>query len=1112
MSFEPSFSAESMFLTARSIFPLDEQLSADLISDSALRNSSSLALNNLEIAEWATNSFRSSVAVFEDYSAQEETVYSATGEALDPVTGLFKSEALASIQSRADGSRSAARDIGVLKGSRTFRDSVDRGDRKDYYKFTLTRRKEFSLLLTNLSANANVQLLDADGRMIKSSTKRGADSESIAKVLNAGDYFVQVYSAGKNVDTDYRLTLSANAVGFSKPDRVGNGRDTARNLGTLRRSKRAKDFVGSNDKNDFYRFNLSEESEFNLLLTGLEANANVRLMNSRGRVIQTSANRGEADERIERTLGAGDYFIHVLPYKRSDTAYKLRLFATETNNDNPDTGEPGNSRGNARNVGTLRGDRTFQDFIGSGDTNDYYRFDLERKSDFGLALTGLSADAEVQLLNGSGQVIESSTGPGSSTETITRSLNAGSYYVRVYPYSGSTNYTLNLSATEARPDLAGNSLATALNIGKLDASRTFQDFIGLDDTNDYYRFTLDNASDFELALSDLSADAEVQLLNNSGQVIESSTRSGSNTETITRSLTAGRYYVRVYPYSGSTDYTLNLSATEIQADLAGNNFASARDIGSLGSARSFRDLVGTTDTNDYYRFTLNRSSNFRLTLNGLSADADVELLRSDGSLLQSSLNARTNSEQIAQVISAGTYYVRVYPFSGTTNYNLTLSATAISNQDGVGDTLGSARNIGTLRGTQTFREAVGAGVDANDYYRFSIDRESGFELSLTGLSADVDVEVLDANGQSLASSTGPDTSDEGIGGTISPGTYYVRVYPDNVYQFSNYQLTLSATELSADFDTTYGYGLVDAAAGVAAAIGRTSPFPEREELGGINWGLDLVNAPEAWNQGYSGEGVVIAVVDTGVDYLHNDLADNTWRNTDEIAGNGIDDDGNGYIDDTIGWDFIGRDADPYDEHGHGTHVAGTAAAVGFNGGVTGVAYESEIMAIRVLGANGSSVGTSTADGIRYAADNGADVINLSLGSESLNSAVQDAVQYATRQGAFVVMASGNDGASRPGYPASFATDYGVAVGAVDRYKTAADFSNDAGTNSDMRYVVAPGVSIYSTTPGNSYGYKNGTSMATPHVAGVVALMLEANPNLTHAQIRQILIDSSARLS
>jgi subtilisin family serine protease len=247
---------------------------------------------------------------------------------------------------------------------------------------------------------------------------------------------------------------------------------------------------------------------------------------------------------------------------------------------------------------------------------------------------------------------------------------------------------------------------------------------------------------------------------------------------------------------------------------------------------------------------------------------------------------------------------------------------------------------------------------------------------------------------------------------------------------------------------------------------------------------------------------VVAVVDTGVDYTHPDLNDNIWVNTDEIAGNNIDDDNNGFVDDVRGWDFVGNDNTPIDVYGHGTHVAGTIAAENNGFGVTGVAYNAKIMPVKVLGDDGSGSYTNVAAGIRYAADNGANIINLSLGG-GFSSIVEAAVQYATQKGSLVVMAAGNEGAAQPGFPASMATQIGLAVGAVDSNKKMADFSNRAGVT-PVKYVVAPGVSVYSTTPNNTYQSFSGTSMATPHVAAVAALILSAKPNLTPTQLASLI--------
>ena len=311
---------------------------------------------------------------------------------------------------------------------------------------------------------------------------------------------------------------------------------------------------------------------------------------------------------------------------------------------------------------------------------------------------------------------------------------------------------------------------------------------------------------------------------------------------------------------------------------------------------------------------------------------------------------------------------------------------------------------------------------------------------------------------------------------------------------------------TASYNSTNGYGLINAAAAVAKAAGQNT-FADVPDLGGNNWGADLVKAPEAWAHGYTGKGVVVAVVDTGVDYNHEDLKNNIWTNTKEIAGNGIDDDGNGYVDDNYGWNFADQNNNTLDNNGHGTHVSGTIAGENNNYGVTGIAYDAKIMPVKVLDESGSGSYNSISKGIRYAVDNGANVINLSLGGPSTNQTLESAIDYASSKGVIVVMAAGNDGDSLPDYPARHAYKSGIAVGAVDRNNNMPDFSNRSGTN-EIAYVTAPGVKVYSSVPNNQYATYSGTSMAAPHVAGVVALMLSANHNLTDAQVRQIVTETA----
>lgn len=541
-------------------------------------------------------------------------------------------------------------------------------------------------------------------------------------------------------------------------------------------------------------------------------------------------------------------------------------------------------------------------------------------------------------------------------------------------------------------------------------------------------------------------------------------------------------------------------------DGAGNSRPTARSLGVLSGASSYSDWVGSADRDDYYRFEITQASSLSLVLNGLSADADLQLLSSTGALLAVSANGGNRADAISGTINAGTYYARVYRYSGDTNYNLSLSATALAPVDGAGNTLAAARNIGTLSGTKSFRDWVGSS-DLTDYYRFDLTQTSSLSLNLNGMGANADLRLLSSTGAVLASSINGGVGADSISRTLNAGTYYAQVF--SVSGNTNYDLSLTAAAVVAPaptgFNSTNGYGEASAERAIERLL-NVSIADVANQFGAGLYGLDRIGAPEVWNYGYTGRGLVVAVLDTGVDRNHQDLDANTWVNTREIAGNGIDDDGNGYADDLYGWNFSGNNNNTLDVNGHGTHVAGTIAAERNGFGVTGVAYEAKIMAVKVLSDAGSGSYQSIANGVRYAVDNGANVINLSLGGGSGDAGLRSAIEYAWNRGVSVVMAAGNSGASSPGYPAAYATNWGIAVGAVNNTGALASFSNRAGSTV-MDYVTAAGVAVTSTTPNNSYATYSGTSMATPHVAGAMALLMQANRasgrNLSVGQLEQL---------
>lgn len=297
------------------------------------------------------------------------------------------------------------------------------------------------------------------------------------------------------------------------------------------------------------------------------------------------------------------------------------------------------------------------------------------------------------------------------------------------------------------------------------------------------------------------------------------------------------------------------------------------------------------------------------------------------------------------------------------------------------------------------------------------------------------------------------------------------------------------------------------------------------------WGLDNaddadIDAPEAWDLTTGAGNIVVGVIDTGVDYTHEDLAQNMWVNPVECpAGmgacveNGIDEDGNGYVDDFYGWDFINNDNDPFDDNSHGTHVAGTIAAVGNNGtGVVGVNWNAKIMALKFLGSSGSGFTSDAVEAIEYATmmkrDHGIDIrlTNNSWGGGGYSQTMFDAIADSRNADMLFVAAAGNDSRntdSSPAYPASYQLNNILSVASTTSSDGLSSFSNYGSTSVDLG---APGSSIYSTIPGNQYGTKSGTSMASPHVAGVAALAWGIDPAANHLRVRNAIVGGVDPLS
>jgi subtilisin family serine protease len=304
------------------------------------------------------------------------------------------------------------------------------------------------------------------------------------------------------------------------------------------------------------------------------------------------------------------------------------------------------------------------------------------------------------------------------------------------------------------------------------------------------------------------------------------------------------------------------------------------------------------------------------------------------------------------------------------------------------------------------------------------------------------------------------------------------------------------------------------------------PFFDRQ-WGLFNTGANFgkagadIGATRLWDMTQGGDDIVVAVIDTGIDVAHPDLAANIWVNTREVAFNGIDDDGNGFVDDINGWDFAANDNNPdFGTDFHGTHVAGIVGAVGNNNlGVTGVAWRVKMMALKFIrGRSGNAADAVRA--INYVIDQkergvNVRVINASWGGDEASNSLRKAIKKAGDSGILFVCAAGNGGSDSsgddidvfPDYPSVWSTEISsiVSVAALNRSDGLASFSN---YGRKTVTVGAPGVDILSTVPGGGYASLNGTSMATPHVTGAAVLMLSQTPSLTPEQLRDRIVSRS----
>lgn len=647
--------------------------------------------------------------------------------------------------------------------------------------------------------------------------------------------------------------------------------------------------------------------------------------------------------------------------------------------------------------------------------------------------------------------------------------------------------------------------------------QTITDTVSSLEANDLYRFSLKGRSSFNLTLDSLSADADVKLIQDKnangkfdkGETIAYSNNGGKLAESISTDLAAGNYYVEVYPYGNiQTNYRLSVSA--VPFDSAGNTFNDAREVAVDSQGKSISDWVGKLDSDDYYRFNLAGTSEFKVVVDGLSADADLRLLSSQGNILASSVNIGTASELIAQTLEAGTYYLQVNSYSNSeTFYNLDVSASSLSQ---ITSNKGDRQSIPTSIGN----EAIAAAVQVSP-----IPTSSPIPQSAEGKRSQVGTLRADTftfqSGYSRTIFSGNGNFDYGSGARdlIDLSQFASTSAAFNYATNPNGGIAYNSGNGNRIFDAlTLGDGSEILFEGIEAikfadTTINLSVNPNDPQFS-KQWNLHGMGVHNAWRFTKGTDNVMIGIQDTGLGTnssgkIHSDL-----RKTDFIGKNYLDE---------------------WGDFSHGTLVQGSIAAKSNNKkGGAGINWNSDLMHVDVVGEDALDYNLATATQAMIDKANAQGkrlVVNISLAggySVEFEQLIAD-----NQDKALFVIAAGNGDSNKIASPADLAAKYGnvVAVGSSwgtqDWYGNAktpgerVSYDNWWGSNYGKGLTVtAPSEFVTTSADRNDsgkfdFGYNekfNGTSASTANVSGVASLVWSVNSNLSAGQVKAIISETA----
>ncbi|WP_319423496.1 pre-peptidase C-terminal domain-containing protein [Pleurocapsa sp. FMAR1] len=421
-----------------------------------------------------------------------------------------------------------ALNLGTLNSGLTVREFVGSIDTTDLYQFTLDRTGEINLDLEGLSADADLGIFDSNDILIGLSENSDSASETLSGILDAGTYYASVVSYDGD-DTDYNLNFALSNSSSATPD-PGETFDTALNLGAINGNTTILESVGSSDTADFYQFEIAQPSDFSLFLDGLNGDADVKLYDRNGELLDVSQNYGTEAESFGNTIQPGTYFVSVNSYDGVETDYTLNLSTTGTSEprDNPTAQDPGNSLDTALQLGNLNANFSAQETVGINDNVDYYEFSVSESGIFTADLSGLAADADIRLINDvnangvidQGEVTAWQWEIGNNSESIRSFLDSGDYFLEVGTRDNqTTNYTVETDFTAAVSDPLAFNIEIAWGQGSEGLSQGMVD--GIYEAADFWENVISHSSFDSNQTLTIEVGGEVQEWGTDGGVLAS---------------------------------------------------------------------------------------------------------------------------------------------------------------------------------------------------------------------------------------------------------------------------------------------------------------------------------------------------------------------------------------------------------------------------------------------------------------------------------------------------------------------------------------------------------------------------------------------------------------